>query len=377
MAQFNFTVRATDSEGSFADRSFNITVRNSKIERYMAINTTDAYTSSDGTTWTLRPGMGGYSCAYGNGFWLINCSDGIRKSYDGVNYNLIPTTSIQAYDSTGTPIASASQGLAAFTSTSSCKMKSFNNKFYLPYQGNVGGTSQIGVFVSSDGITWNFKSVLIVSVSGPLLNFILSISEDNGTLFLNYPWSNGTQKLGYMSINSGETWTEMADVSGNIHNSGVLKRFNGLYLQATGDSGNSYKYSTDGSNWTSGSFGSISNVRFWDFIYANGKLYAFFNKSTTAGQAQLYLTSTDGINWVTNTYKSFISSTQLSVGSNVIPVYKNGIFVIGGSSGQGNDDTTSIVAPSGGLRLSTNGVDWVTVNRYSDTSTQFTDVAMM
>jgi len=376
MAQFNFTVRATDSEGSFADRSFNITVRNSKIERYMAINTTDAYTSSDGTTWTQRPGMGGYSCAYGNGFWLINSDDGLRKSYDGVNYNFIPSASLQVYDDLGTLLTSGN-GAASLTSGSSAKIRSFGNKFYLPWQGNVGGTSKIGVFVSTDGVTWNYKSALIGTVTNNLSGgYYFTITEDNGTLFMNHPWTAGTQNLGYMSTDAGETWTIMADIAGSTTRSGVLRRFNGLYLTTIGTT-TAYQYSTDGSNWTTGSFGTLDHQVIWDFSYANGKLYAFFNKSTTAAAPQIYLTSVDGINWTTNTYKTFKSSSQNSANSNVIPIYKNGIFIIGGSSGLGSDDSDTTSVPSGGLRLSTNGTDWVTVNRYDDTSTTFTDVAMM
>lgn len=90
---YNFTVRAEDDQGAFADRDFSIVVKNTSVDRYMVVDATDAYTSPDMVTWTKRNGQGGIGVAYGGGKWMIQkTSSGTNVQYllstDGINFTL-------------------------------------------------------------------------------------------------------------------------------------------------------------------------------------------------------------------------------------------------------------------------------------------------
>ena len=87
MATYNFTVRAKDETGAFADREFSIQVRNNLVDRLLAINGTNAYSSIDGTTWTTRAGKGGSWCDNQLGKWIVvQSATTYRISEDTINW---------------------------------------------------------------------------------------------------------------------------------------------------------------------------------------------------------------------------------------------------------------------------------------------------
>lgn len=68
---YNFTARATDGLGAFADRAFSITVNNSIIQRLVVVGQGGAARAlASGTPWTAIPGVKGDSVAWGDR-WLI------------------------------------------------------------------------------------------------------------------------------------------------------------------------------------------------------------------------------------------------------------------------------------------------------------------
>lgn len=76
MSTFNFTVRATDNAGAFADRTFSInvndTVNSSTYDRFLAATTTGITRSMDGVTWSAPDTtMSSFNrVTYGNGMWV-------------------------------------------------------------------------------------------------------------------------------------------------------------------------------------------------------------------------------------------------------------------------------------------------------------------
>lgn len=87
MATYNFTVRARDELGAFADREFNIEVKNTLVDRILAINENHGYASIDGKTWTERSGVGGIWCDNLLGKWIVaTSSTTYRISDDTLNW---------------------------------------------------------------------------------------------------------------------------------------------------------------------------------------------------------------------------------------------------------------------------------------------------
>lgn len=397
MAVFNFTVRATDSEGSYADRQFNITVRNSRVERFMTITATDAWTSPDATSWTQRVGSGGWTCAYGNGFWLImksltTCE--ILKSTDGINYNSIATTEMTFLDQSG---AATTAPTAAAPWITYHKMKFWNGRFYLLHFANVSGQKKtVSIWSTADGVTWKQKiltqtagtSVAMSSFAATFGNVLMT--EDGNTLFIPFPSSSGTSSLldtanGFVpcmgwSTTDGETFTPIRNstTTTTAQGSTSITRFNGLYIAnntiyngtSYGAGGTQYQYiySTDGVNWTVGDYSlsssgtntslrSISQYYVWNPpVYANGQLFSFASKnsSTTTAGGMLYLTSMDGLVWDrVDNIKLF--NTQICL-TNII--YKNGVFFLSGNNTNGTDNTSAVNIANSGYRVSIDGVNW-------------------
>jgi hypothetical protein len=78
MTDFNFTVRATDNAGAFADRNFSLTVNDtatsSVVDRFVVLGSGGLARSPDGVTWsgvdTSFASTGFNNLAYGNNTWV-------------------------------------------------------------------------------------------------------------------------------------------------------------------------------------------------------------------------------------------------------------------------------------------------------------------
>ena len=408
MAVFPFTVRATDSEGSYSDRQFNITVRNSRVERYMVIDVNNAYTSPDGQIWTQRNGAGGYTCAYGNGFWLIVKNTGsfdMMKSTDGINYVTIPTASMTFINETGAVTTNAS--LAPINGTglgNKMKLKFWNGKFYM--LASHAGAYNIAAWSSSDGVTWTKSSVASYTATPSTssnLNTYLQWGEDGNTLFLpnvfsGTPVTGSTYVYGW-STTDGVIWTPVKNINQatNTSAAGVtstryLTRINGVYMagvdnyNGNAQNMNTITTSTDGVNWTastmttnvaniSGTMGSVGlNPKMP--IYVNGTLFMFCDifKNYYTGPATI-LTSTDGLSWTGTQAKQ--DNTQTNAYYGMYYLFRNGVLLAVPQLGQGTDASTALSNSFSGIRTSVDGgVTW-TYNPVGSNSNAFWDVAAM
>ena len=399
MAVFPFTVRATDSEGSYADRQFNITVRNSRVERFMAVDATDAWTSPDATTWTQRNGAGGIACAYGNGFWLIIRSinnSSVFKSTDGINYTSIANTDQIFLDETGT----TTTGFALNSIGNNTKLKFWNGRFWIAtINGNASAaTGSLDLWSTVDGITWKRKRLLTLStattlaLAGGTYNF--NFSEDNGTLFIPQYVRNTsavpTSGWGFgWSTTDGENFTQIkssAQTTGSTSAS-FLTRINGVYFaQVTELNGSTgvvnptvYQYSTDGLNWTTQSWGGPrlgTSAYPQGFIYVNGQVYVFASRNASAVQPGIMAVSSDGLTWTEQPYKTFWSATSFSAG-NTNYLFKNGVFLLASTGATGADATADNSLPNNGMRVSVDGVNWTPVNTIGTGVKGYYDIAAM
>lgn len=404
MAVFPFTVRATDSEGSYADRQFNITVRNSRVERYMIVDNNDAWTSPDGQIWTNRPQVGGISCAYGNGFWLILGTNGfsIMKSADGINYASIPVANMTFLDETGTAITTGTIG-AVGPGSSMARLKFFAGKFWCPCWN--ASAKAFEMWSSPDAVVWQRTTLLRANGMAPSnapQNVPFQYGEDLGTMFIPCYMNNGlTPAIGYSWgygwAFDGTTWTQVKNINQNtsLTNTTSLYRINGMYFtnvmyynngssySATG----SYHYSTDGINWTSSNFNSSQFPSVWgangnstryptNMIYANGMLYlhtGFYAYNGSNATVYIYLTSTDGLTWTPVVMKNFNNAGS----GNGVGIFKNGVFLITNNQSNGTD-TGGSGTPSGngGFRVSVDGVNWTMVNALAALKS-YNDIAAM
>lgn len=366
MSTFPFTVRATDSEGAFSDRQFSITVRNTRVERFMAISGTDVWTSPNGTDWTIRPGQGGTQCAYGNGTWVVLATDGVKRSTDGISWTFTPLAQVPL------TLENGSAGtFPAFNNTAQVTngpMRFVAGKFIVTQVTN----SNFHSYQSVDGITWNRVTIGVNVASygtGILSGSAPELSEDNGVIFLNQPYNGLTpsamNNMGWRSNDGGATWIPVRNVAAAGNQSSIfLTRINGLFfaVRANTQGALTYQYSVDGSNWINSSLpagGATSEPR--NVMYANGVLYmAPRRNSTSATQALTVWTSTNGINWTANNSIK-IWNTGGSP-HNTQFVYRNGIFLGAAMiASTSNDTSVTLASPGPGLRFSNNGTTWTQV----------------
>lgn len=359
MAVFPFTVRATDSEGSYSDRQFSITVRNSRVERFMFIDANNAYTSPDGTSWTTRTGQGGTTCAYGNGFWLVmtfpTASTSImwptvaRKSTDGINWAFTsgsnqPTSGIQFQKPDGTLINSSNFPAALYYNSPATaavpRLKFWNGKFWFMAAGNLattsGAQSSLNLWSSVDGLTWTLALTVANSASSNLtvntggING-LWLSESDGALFIPNPSSaNGlaTNAMGYMTTD-GVNFTALKDVSkSTAQYAAAITRINGLYLAQSSSTNGNIAYSTDGLNWTALSYPALSaqGGNPSPFFYMNGTIYSF-TEQQSAAQTWAMMTSTDGQNFTATSMSAWVSSGS-GIAAYPSIISKNGLLLI-------------------------------------------------
>lgn len=376
MANFQFTVRATDSDGAYADRNFAITINNTRVERYMVIDNFNAYTSPDLVNWTTRNGQGGWDCVYGNSMWLImtnnttpqnSVSGGyflgggsytgantmvVRKSTDGVNYANL------TYAAGQVKFVNNDANSTAFVPSSNVaiygRLSFSNGYFWLPITWSSDFTQptaiQSYVARSADGVTWTILPVpakgnfFYHSSLGHFYRLWAKVQDSGSDIFIpNYGSANGytANFYGWKSSDLGVTWVPVIDSTGKANNntsyfSPMVTRINGLYLAAHNQTANvPFMISNDGLNWSP-----CNPVANWNsnwpihsVTYANGTLYAVGSYFSTATVSPILLQSTDGVTW-----------TQVSLGSNVLP---------GGSTGF--NPYTGLTYKNGFLVLSNNG----------------------
>lgn len=277
---FNFTVRAEDDQGAFADRDFSMTVRNTSVDRYLITTATDAYTSPDMTTWTKRIGQGGLSAQYGGGKWLIQVSaTTYRLSSDGINFSLLTMPSSHTIPPTW-----------------------IHDRWVYIHQMSSPSTV-LNVYHSFDGIEWE----ILASQAGDFTLYIHQApSYHDGVIYLSK--TSAVSQYTKIDIDSKQISNVTAAYK-SVGTSPVFSapfRFNDLWVvasQTTGSTSSMFTYSTDlitwnaGGVWTGLGSGFPTSQRIVNLSYNNGVIFGTCYISATNRPNSILLTrdGKDGI----------------------------------------------------------------------------------
>lgn len=355
MTTFNFTVRATDDRGAFADRDFSIKVRNTIIDRYMAMSTAGLYTSPDAVTWTLRPGIGYSSSAAvngqteivnGNGRWIM-AKDSVNylMSLDGVNWAPYPVPASVPFFTAG--------GITRFSYG--------NGKFMCAMVSNPSGANYVHkVYSSTDGISWTtmFPTASAGGFAGALAisgNISSYATPTPPPVYGNGRWIVANPLTLTQLITSTDNMATYTTYTGP-HASGCSQIIyvNGLWI-ATANTGCAVATSVDGVVWSMQVLPAgytDGNHRISKILYGNGRIVLVPSHHNSvngvAPETSFVFTSVDGVSFTkVNTsviFSPFNGAVQSATGT-----FHNGLFIIGSTGGTSSQQ---------GIITSEDGLTW-------------------
>lgn len=274
MATYNFTIRATDNLGAYADQNFSLTVNNTNIERFVIAGSTGLAHSSDGVTWTVESGQSGSRIAYGNGKWVVY---GGAANVGSLGLNI--RTSVDAFNwTTGPSGIPATQG--SFNNLVITSLR-YQNGLWTAFcaTNNITSTSAWVEYTSPDLTTWTFKSYTTVAGTGqaiiydhyvdPVSNFLVAVG---------FTGSGGDARLLYRTSAATALTAQVTGITNYV--AGSLNYINGLYCVSAGSSSTVYT-SIDGIGWTARNPNAATFPA--GMTYANGRLIVRgTNNNTTA-----------------------------------------------------------------------------------------------
>ena len=356
MPTFNFTVRATDDLGAYADRNFSINVRNTTVDSFCIIESAsqnDILTSTDGVNWVRRENalaFGNASTAgviYGNGTWLAykggSNSNAIYKiSYDAINW--VPYSFVDEEDQTIPIIDNHS-------------VQFVNGKFCFAARRTTMESPSF--YTSVDGKVWKRMG----SITGFGTSSVAAtnrITYGDGTYWIGSSGSPSTT-FAYKSTDQGVTWETVSLTGFTAWNTmGGVYYINGLWITMfNAGSGNTstltYATSNDGIIWTRRTTTLPSTYyKAPQVLYGNGRIVLPLAPSSSYTRTfDSVLTSEDGINWTKRTYTP-LGQGESSTYTNGL--YHNGMFIISSNT------RTFASGHYGGIRTSSDGINWSVVS---------------
>lgn len=310
MATYNFTIRATDTAGAFADRTFSINVNNTTLDRFVVVGTSGLARSVDGITWKNEPGRSGTGVTYGNGRWVVYKGDDsvstktLHTSPDGVNWSTLSLTSTA--NSTGSfNILGLKNGAQGF----SC-VKYVNNRWVaFTYNNNaVASTSATQCYESQDLQNWTLRGEPQTNLASQS-TFACGVTDvvyGNGMYIAVGGYMSSASLYGKFIATSPDliTWTRRVLVESGQNTSGgaSILNVNGLFIATlfggSGTQANHLQTSPDGTTWTPRAHQTFST----GLVYVNGRI---LNQAGTA----IYRSLDAGQSW-TSTATGLIAPTQ-------------------------------------------------------------------
>ncbi|AUZ95023.1 hypothetical protein FDI40_gp241 [Agrobacterium phage Atu_ph07] len=382
MTEFNFTVRATDNLGAFADREFSINVRNTIVDRWVATVTGGSViTSPDGINWTLQQNIitgtnniwnntssqttARGSVGHFNGKWYINAGVNYITSTDAKNWSVIPFPSV-TYEGNQYVAGSAQ---TSYVNGEWAKSPT-NIGIMVPMYSASAGYYRNILMMTSDGINWTHKWVQTLSTSSGISPQTTKVIYGNGKWLISGNRRDNLPTIGYVSSDEGATWTTVPSPAGAFLG-GDIFFVNGKWIATRADIQAMY-ISDDLINWSYQAYSTPvnTNFRYWNWNYGNGVISVFPELSTNvSGSSWNRVYSTvDLVNWTETTLP-------------VYPVVNNGVGTIGITFVRGNASAfarissafyngqfifgtsyTSNAATTGGLLSSTDGKTYTKLN---------------
>jgi hypothetical protein len=300
MTTYNFTVRATDNLGAYADRQFGVTVNNTNVAKFVAAGSTNAY-SYDGINWVTGSISNCVSVAYGNGYWYMTTANGtygtIYISSDGVNW----AAWTGSYSTNGYGNGANRRGMVRY-------LPNINK---MAFGDDASGAI---MYLTADGSTTAGGSQAAIYTVGSNVAPIIGIARLGGYNYGIAPttaaYGGGVARTTDTNLQVATAWTNVLDSSTSGYpnisgqHGGGIKCYNGmLFAYSTAGLWNSI----DGTNWNK----RISATGVHSVCYGNGVLLAIPYSS-----ANTVYRSTDGVNWssitVTGGYSSSSGLAQLA-----------------------------------------------------------------
>lgn len=376
MTEFNFTVRATDNLGAFADREFSINVRNTIVDRWVAtVNGGSVITSPDGINWTYQQniitgsnawsGTSGQTASRGqvchfNGKWFINAATHIVTSTDAKTWTSTPFPTINFSGQVYTPILTQLN----YMNPNWAKSTSNIGIVVTVLSSNVNIYRSV-LFMSSDGVNWTEKWVQTDNVSGSILPQSSRVIYGNGkwVISANRRTLTSGQTVGYVSSDEGDTWLPVTIPTSSFAG-GDITFINGKWILPRNDV-QAYYISDDLVNWSYQTYSTPiqTNFRFFDWNYGNGVISVFPDLLTNvsgSGWNRVY-SSVDLVNWTETTLPTYPVG---NFGSGTITggyprpvttsVYRpssafyNGQFIFGVSTTNGQPTTAGLLSSTDG-----------------------------
>lgn len=277
MAAYNFTVRATDNLGAFADKSFTINVLNQDIRRFVVVGSTALASSTDGITWAVSTGNSGGRVSWGNGKWVVYSGNAdhtsglaglsLRTSTDAITW----TTAASGIPTTYTGNVSGSSFTYTVSAIQSLKWANGLWTALVNANGN-GNYGYILEYTSPDLTTWTFKAATGVNTNNAGLVF--DHASDAGGNVVAVVFNNGTSAISYRA--AGATTLTQNLGLGASYNDAWVTNMNGVWVISPGTqvaSGAVVYTSTDGTTWSQRAVsGSSANNLLHGSAYVNGAL---------------------------------------------------------------------------------------------------------
>lgn len=334
MADFNFTVRATDSLGAYAERDFSIRVNNKLVNEFVAVGANgDVLTSITGTSWVRQQGVLSGTITSrigdvisGNGFWLISNATTYMRSPDGLTWTSYPYPNGLTW------------GLNVSSDNGVKRMWAYGN-------GKVAAllwdtTISRNVFVSSeDGINWTVGG--IIDSSSRTLS--TNLAYGNGVWLANNYQTTTSSAYVWRSTDDGATFNPVsrpATLGAASTNTINVQFQNGFFFGSSGST--IYAISRTGLTWTNVAYPGGASFNLFNLSYNNGWLMHYPEAYATSGTAwnQPYR-SNDCITWeptpgtvvVSNTLVNSASYVSYQVSTNtalnrILNVSSNGITLL-------------------------------------------------
>lgn len=327
MATYNFTVRAIDNLGAFADQTFSMTVNNTNLERWVVVGQNGLIHSPDGTNWIYESGQSGGKVAYGNGKWVVYGGPSANAAQSGypANLGLTIRTSADAYNWTTTPSGIPATQTTSINGTSYTVTNSgiaslkYINGYWTAYTFTAAAYSgtnwAIPEYVSTDLATWTLKSCAGLSgtANSPLYLNDFAIDPTNNitvAVLNNANASNYYQSIISRTTTAG-TWNGTLTMPGQAaginyavqanagtYTSGSVAYTSGLFAVCPSiGNGAQALTSIDGVGFSSRIYNTTAGNASRMFVYANGRLTTIVSAQSSTGIQPTYYSLNGGRSW--------------------------------------------------------------------------------
>lgn len=324
MATYNFTIRAFDNVGAFADRSFSINVLKTRVHRFVVQTPEGFLLSTNGDDWKFEQDKSTSIQTYGNGMWVGSVTpSSVRYSQDGRNW--------KSKTYTLTPVATFGFALASYIKYSDGKWMIVGSSY------QSGSNATPAMWVSDDNMaTWALQSRITTAVMSIGANPVLTDCDyDPATqTTVVYQSGSGLTTAPTASLYRG-IYTKVGDGSwvfnpiGNMdpRGSGTVTFTNGLWIVTNGS--RFIWLSRDGLTWMSRCPGGVAGHAIGHVVSCNGALVALQNPTVNVNHG--LLVSTDGGYTWTQTAPFALPYAYTSSGRNIAEY--NGTIVVTAAGG--------------------------------------------